>query len=585
MAYDSQKAKVLQQGLAQGLSEDEALAAAGISDSDASNYTLNQVGTPADNPSYGQVEPAGFNIPNRTGTTLTSGSDPEVDDYEEDYEERYSSPPANQIVTTQNTTITTGGGSRTTIVTPTEYQDTAASQIYQAEADRTAAEKAALSAQLRSEGKTGAQVIQDPRYRELSAQQQDFQNAADSTKEPIPGTGTVSVQEIPSTTEIETTYERGTPSYVTENAGDDDEIVQLQQANSIEPEVGNVTTEPTGIDPFDAAAQGISDPPVPTDQELLGISAPAPLTDEQIANADVLPEVFALPPDDEEVAADAAGVTWAKTEGAQRQQVLNAQRKMANNGDWRVRLSLAPGATYLYNDPQGKTGILQPLKNTDGVIFPYTPKIDLNYKADYNPYTLTHSNYKGYFYQGSYVDAVNLTATFTAQDTNEANYLLAVIHFFRSVTKMFYGQDPQRGSPPPLVYLTGLGEYQFSAHPCVVSSFNYSLPSDVDYIRARSTNINGTDLLTRRARQDLPTNPISGAVNRLQNLFSSQGIGKGAISSPPAPPTLGQNQPTYVPTKMDITITLLPQQTRKQMSNQFSLQKYANGDLLKGGFW
>lgn len=333
------------------------------------------------------------------------------------------------------------------------------------------------------------------------------------------------------------------------------------------------------------------DPEIPTgvvDQTTVTVDTPLPvtsgLTDEQIAGATLLPEVFALPPD-EDLASAAAGATWAKTESAQRQQVLNAQRKMANNGDWRLRLSLAPGAAYLYNDPQDATGILQPLKKTDGVIFPYTPKIDMVYKADYNPYTLTHSNYRGYFYQGSYVDAININATFTAQDTAEANYLLAVIHFFRSITKMFYGQDSQRGAPPPLVYLTGFGEYQFSAHPCVVSQFNYSLPSDVDYIRARSTNINGTDLLTRRSRQDLPTNPISGAVKRLQTLFSSQGIRKGAVSAPPAPTTLGQNQPTYVPTRVDFTFTLLPQQTRQQVSREFSLQKYATGQLLKGGYW
>jgi hypothetical protein len=268
---------------------------------------------------------------------------------------------------------------------------------------------------------------------------------------------------------------------------------------------------------------------------------------------------------------------------AQRQATLEAQRKMANNGDWRVRLSLAPSATYLYN--ASPPGILAPLAKTGGVIFPYTPKIDINYKADYDPYTLTHSNYKGYFYKSSYTDAVTMTATFTAQDSAEADYLLAVIHFFRSVTKMFYGQDAERGAPPPLVFLTGLGQYQFSAHPCVVSSFGYSLPADVDYIRARSTNINGTNLLTRRVRQDLPTNPISSAVNRLANLFSSQGIRKGAISSPTAPPTLGKNEPTYVPTKIDINLTLLPMQTRSQVSQQFSVKAFANGDLIKGGFW
>jgi hypothetical protein len=271
------------------------------------------------------------------------------------------------------------------------------------------------------------------------------------------------------------------------------------------------------------------------------------------------------------------------TQLAQRQAVLEAQRKMANNGDWRVRLSLAAGADYLYKAPN--PGILQPLANTGGVIFPYMPKIETLYKADYEPYSLTHSNYKGYFYKSSYTDAVSLTGTFTAQDTTEANYMLAVIHFFRSVTKMFYGQDAQRGSPPPLVYLTGLGEYQFSAHPCVVSSFTYSLPTDVDYIRANSVNINGTSLLTRRARQNLPTDPVSGAVKRLQNLFSSQGINKGAINDPVAPPTLGKNNPTYVPTKLEISLSLLPMQTRAQVSQVFSLKSFANGDLIKGGFW
>jgi hypothetical protein len=268
---------------------------------------------------------------------------------------------------------------------------------------------------------------------------------------------------------------------------------------------------------------------------------------------------------------------------AQQQAVTAAQKKTVNNGDWRVRLSLAKGANYLYNgaDP----GILAPLRTTGGVIFPYTPQIEMSYKADYESYALTHSNYKGYFYKSSSVDAVNMSATFTAQDSAEADYLLAVIHFFRSVTKMFYGKDPQRGAPPPLVYLTGLGQYQFNGQPCVVTSFNYSLPRDVDYIRARSTNINGTDLLTRRNRQDLPTNPISGAVARLQNLFSGQGISYGAERNRPQPPTLGQNQPTYVPTKLDITLSLLPVQSRSQVTNQFSVADYASGALLKGGFW
>ena len=266
-------------------------------------------------------------------------------------------------------------------------------------------------------------------------------------------------------------------------------------------------------------------------------------------------------------------------QGAQQQQTIADQRKQINNGDWRVRLRLAPQSKYLYN--ASNPGILKPLQVTDGIIFPYTPAISTNYRATYSPYELTHSNYKGYFYQSSYVDAIQLTANFTAQDTNDANYLLAVIHFLRSATKMFYGQDTERGSPPPVVYLSGFGDYQFREHSCLISNFAYNLPADVDYIRAGSPNNVGLNLTSIRDRQSVATNSIFGSINRLAAAF----LTKGAVTNPPAPPTLGLNRPTYVPTKMEIQLTLLPIQSRNQVSNQFSLKGFANGDLLKGGFW
>jgi hypothetical protein len=226
---------------------------------------------------------------------------------------------------------------------------------------------------------------------------------------------------------------------------------------------------------------------------------------------------------------------------------------------------------------------------TDGIIFPYTPNIDTSYRANYDPYDLTHANYKGYFYKNSHVDAINLRCTFTAQSTAEANYLLAVIHFFRSVTKMFYGQDAQRGAPPPLVYLTGLGEFQFNEHSCVVSSFNYSLPADVDYIRARSTPYNNTNLVGLRDRKgtfsgNFMGNFVSPTVQRLVGSQLNKLFGNGGTPEF-SPPTLGQSSPTYVPTKMEIAISLLPVQSRAQVSQQFSVKNFANGNLLKGGFW
>jgi hypothetical protein len=240
---------------------------------------------------------------------------------------------------------------------------------------------------------------------------------------------------------------------------------------------------------------------------------------------------------------------------------------------------LAAGATYLYKD--ANPGLLAPLKVTNGIIFPYTPSISTAYKANYDPYDLTHSNYRGYFYKNSYTDAVSLKATFTAQSTADAAYVLAVIHFFRSVTKMFYGQDAQRGSPPPLVFLSGLGDYQFNNHPCVVSSFGYNLPADVDYISSGTPNNLGLNLQPLENLYSTTLNAVSPTVTRLAAAF----LPPGAQNSLPAPLQGLLSNPTYVPSKIDLDITLLPVQTRQQVSQQFSLKNFGNGNLLKGGFW
>lgn len=294
-----------------------------------------------------------------------------------------------------------------------------------------------------------------------------------------------------------------------------------------------------------------------------------------------------ITPGGNSAAAIVAGATETLRAAARQQQTQAAQGLgNASTGDWRVRLSLAPGADYLYNAAAVGT-ILAPLKNTGGVIFPYTPAITTAYKADYEPYSLTHSNFKGYFYKSSYVDPINIKATFTAQDTAEANYLLAVIHFFRSVTKMFYGQDAYRGAPPPMVFLTGLGQYQFNKHPCVVASFDYSLPADVNYIRSSSVfNVNGTNTLTARETTSTASNPLSYTIERLKN----HGLKPGAQKDPAFVRILGQvssqDPPsTYVPTKIDINISLYPMQSRQQVSQVFSLTEFANGNLLSKGFW
>jgi len=262
----------------------------------------------------------------------------------------------------------------------------------------------------------------------------------------------------------------------------------------------------------------------------------------------------------------------ASTTNAQAQATEQDVSNFYQTGDWRVRLSLAPGANYLYkaSDP----GILLPLNATNGVIFPYTPAISVVYAAQYDPFDLTHSNYKSYNYKSSSVDQISITCEFTAQDTFEANYLLAVIHFFRSVTKMFYGQDekPDLGTPPPLCYLSGLGAFQFDKHPLAITSFNYSLPTDVDYIRATHTTTSGG------VNKSASNSGITPTIAQIRGAPTGGNPGSPKWQTN----TGGSVTPTYVPTKMQIQLSAVPIVSRNDISRAFSLRKYATGDLLRG---
>lgn len=248
----------------------------------------------------------------------------------------------------------------------------------------------------------------------------------------------------------------------------------------------------------------------------------------------------------------------------------------SSTSDWRVRLSLAPNSTYLYN--ANPAGILEPLKETKGVLFPYMPKIDVQYSASYSAYEPVHSNYKIHTYQGSAVESISVNGMFTAQDTTEANYLLAVIHFFRSITKMFYGADinPIRGTPPPLVYLSGLGAYQFDNHPMVVQSFVYSLPDDVDYINSGAV-VGGINLQSYNR-------PMIGARNPTEIRLERAKLQPGGLSPLPVftNANIGKEDITRVPTRIGLSVSCLPITTRYAMANEFSLKSYATGQLLRG---
>jgi hypothetical protein len=393
----------------------------------------------------------------------------------------------------------------------------------------------------------------------------------------------------------EPVVENATPAFVTgQNAAAD---AAFQEANASEQQVIDPNSDPnTNIgndsqEPLPQPQQEIglnSDPNTNIGADIQTIENAAPATinaDDAIEKARLEAEEIngEIPPRTEQDIFAAEGVTNAaglqgKVENARAQQITQDAENAKTQGDWRVRLSLAPSAGYLYKAQN--PGILAPLQKTDGVIFPYVPQIQVIYAAHYDPAELIHSNYKIFQYKNSSVDQVTINCDFTAQDTEEANYMLAVIHFFRSVTKMFYGQDeiPKLGTPPPLCYLSGMGDFQFDRHPLVISSFNYNLPNDVDYIRASSptllSGVNSTGYNDNR-NSDLTPSQV-----RMQS--GTNHLNAGATESAPNFSKATNTQPTYVPTKISISLVAYPIVTRNAISNTFSLKDYATGKLLQG---
>jgi hypothetical protein len=370
---------------------------------------------------------------------------------------------------------------------------------------------------------------------------------------------------------------------------DGDEFSGIDEQVQRQKDLEDGSLEFAGIDDQIAANENtLQEPPLLSDDEIAQQVALAAAQEETIAPQKVPDEFDGI---DAQVAANKAQADLDAQDAAVGgggkgiSTALNDTRSTATKDDsanfqqkpdWRARLSLSPGANYLYKVPKGEAGILEPLQATDGVIFPYTPGISVTYSAGYDAAELIHSNYKVYQYKGSSVDTVSITADFTAQDTTEANYLLAVIHFFRSVTKMFYGQDknPNNGVPPPLCYLSGFGAYTFDAHPLVVTNFIYTTPTDVDYIRAGSqTNQPGVNISQQKPvlNSFVPSTvrtAMNGLAPKVPN-FTTQN-------------TMINSEATYIPTKIQLQITCIPIVTRNDISNKFSLKEYATGALLRG---
>jgi hypothetical protein len=220
--------------------------------------------------------------------------------------------------------------------------------------------------------------------------------------------------------------------------------------------------------------------------------------------------------------------------------------------DWRVRLSIP---SDFKSSP-----VLSPIVNVGAFIFPYTPTIQLSHSANYQDIGLTHQNYNYLAYENSRADTITISGPFNVEDGAQARYWVAALHFLRSATKMYAGNDADAGNPPPILKLNAYGEYVFNNVPVVVKGFQFELPQNADYIPANDSF-------------------LGSAIGGLGQAVGGRigGVIGGAIGN-----FLKNAKDSRVPTKSTLSVTLQPIYSRTAM-RQFSLVDFVNGKYVKSG--
>jgi hypothetical protein len=258
----------------------------------------------------------------------------------------------------------------------------------------------------------------------------------------------------------------------------------------------------------------------------------------------------------------------------------------ANANDWRARLSLANWTSFK------SSPVLKPLKDAGGLILPYTPKITIASGATYQGIDTVHTNYQFQAFKNSDPGHIQIEGPMYVEDATQGLYWIAMVHYLRSLTKMFAGNDSKAGNPPPIIFFNAYGNYVFKNVPVVVTKMSITLPNDVDYIGCNvvgsaAGEIQGVaDSLGGLASvgagllggsSDLGgilngVSSIAGGVGQVAGLLGSFGIG-GTASGGVA----------HVPTKSTYNITLQPIYSRNSARN-FSLDRFVTGGYLNNGF-
>ena len=237
----------------------------------------------------------------------------------------------------------------------------------------------------------------------------------------------------------------------------------------------------------------------------------------------------------------------------------------ADKSDWRVRLQIPNGANAVYDSILANNELMEPLVESRGIFWPLTPAVVIQHSANYNPLSQTHSNYPFQAYQNSQVDSLNIIGEFPVQNSDDAKHWVATVNFLRTITKMYFGKEQAlKGNPPPIMHLSGYGDYVFNKVPVIVNTFNVDLRPGIDYI---STNQNQTELFAQ-----------------------SGGVGPAGIKSDgtygtarDATRELSRNAPkSWAPTLSNISVLVTPVYSRESIKN-FSLSDFARGNLSGKG--
>jgi hypothetical protein len=148
--------------------------------------------------------------------------------------------------------------------------------------------------------------------------------------------------------------------------------------------------------------------------------------------------------------------------------------------DLRVKIRV-PADPYLSSPYTSGSNPMHELEKLGGIVFPYTPTISYEHKADYSNVPVMHSNFAINFYQRSYITNIGIAGKFTVQNDKDAGVYLSTITLLRALTKMRSGDEAFAGSPPPVCRLDAYGEMMLKNVPVAISSFKIELPDSVDY--------------------------------------------------------------------------------------------------------